>query len=149
MIACPSCKRRIFTRRDILYAPLDGTARCRACGRFSRLDVFSRWVLCSLLALTLPALFLSGGVFYSGHVLLATMVGVLAAWRALAWAAFPFLALEPVDQSRSLDRRESMIIVGALLAAAILLDGFIAARIEPDDPALDARPASAVYNRYQ
>jgi hypothetical protein len=149
VIACPSCKRRIFTRRDILYAPLDGTARCRACGKFARLDMFSRWILSSLLALTLPALFLSGGVFYSGHILLLTISLVLAAWRVLAWAAFPLLSLEHVAAGASTDRRHSMIIVGALLAAAIALDGFIASRFEPDDALDEPRPASAVHNHHK
>jgi hypothetical protein len=146
LIPCPSCKRRIYTRRDILYAPLSGAARCRACGKFARLDMLSRWVLSSMLALTLPALFLSGGVFYSGHVLLLTIGLVLAAWRVLAWIAFPILALEPAAAGAAADRHHSMIIVGALLTAAILLDGFIASRFEPEDAAGETRPASAVYN---
>src|SRR4051812_2927814 len=96
MIACPSCKRRIITRRDILYAPLDGSARCRACGGFARFDMFSRWVLSVLIAIALPALLLASGMFYSGHLLLGSMLIIFGAWRAFAWAGLPLLSLEPV-----------------------------------------------------
>ena len=138
MLACPHCKRRIITRRDILYAPLDGTARCRACGRYSRLDVFSRWVLSCLIALVLPALLLGWGIFYSGHLLVFSMIVIIGAWRAMAWLALPFLGLEHVPEHVPLDRRQSAIIVAALLSAAILLDRFMASRFERDDAAAPA-----------
>jgi hypothetical protein len=132
MVACPNCKRRIITRRDILYAPLDGTARCRACGRFARFDMFSRWVLSVLVAITLPALLLMWGVFYSGHLLLVSMLLIFGAARVVAWAALPFFTLEPVAAHIPLDHRQSAIILGALVAAALVLDGFIASRLDSE-----------------
>ena len=141
MIACPTCKRRIFTRRDILYAPIDGTARCRACGTFCRLDLFSRWILSCLVALALAGLLLSYGVFYSGHLLFVSICIIVAVWRGLAWAGFPLLSLEEFPESKALDSRQSKILVGALLIAALMLDGFIASRFEREDGAGDSRPA--------
>ena len=135
MIPCPTCKRRIIIRRDILHAPLDGTVRCRACGEHSRLDVFSRWVISCLVALTLSAVLLSAGVFYSGHLLAVSIVLIFGASRAMAWVALPVLALEPVPAHVALDRRQSAIILGALLIAALALDAFIASRFENDDGA--------------
>ena len=145
MIACPNCKRRIITRRDILYAPLDGTARCRACGRFARFDMFSRWVLSCMIAVTLPALLLTWGIFYSGHLLLFCVLGIFGASRVLAWVGLPLLALEPVKPHLPLDRRQSLIILTALLVAAVALDGFIASKFESEDAARDAQASPAVH----
>ena len=133
MLACPNCKRRIITRRDILSAPLDGTARCRACGGFARFDMYSRWVLSCLIAVSLPALLLTWGVFYSGHLLLASMLIIFGAWRVLAWAALPLLTLESVAPHLPLDRRQSAIILAALVVGAIALDGFIASKFESEE----------------
>ena len=144
MLPCPSCKRRIITRRDILYAPLDGTTCCRACGRHSRLDVFSRWVISCLIAVSLPALLLTWGAFYSGHLLVVSMVVIVVAARAMAWIALPFLGLEPVPPQVPLDRRQSAIIVSALVAAAFALDAFIASKFESEDAIRDAEAPAAV-----
>lgn len=135
MIPCPSCKRRIITRRDILHAPIDGSVRCRACGEHSRLDMFSRWVISCLVALTLSAVHLSAGVFYSGHLLAASIVLIFGGARAIAWAGLPAFRLEPVPSHVPLDRRQSAIIFGALLITALALDAFIASRFEKDDGA--------------
>ena len=135
MLACPSCKRRIITRRDILHAPLDGTVRCRACGQHGRLDVFSRWIISCMVALTLAAVHLSAGVFYSGHLLAVSILLIFGVARGMAWAGLPAFALEPVPPHVPLDRRQSMIILGALLVTAIALDGFIASKFEADDGA--------------
>ncbi len=62
-IPCPGCKRPVFSLHDILYAPLDGTARCRVCGRIARLDLFSRWMISCAIAVILPALLLLLGAF--------------------------------------------------------------------------------------
>jgi hypothetical protein len=132
MLACPTCKRRIITRRDILYAPLDGTARCRACGQFSRFDSFSRWVVSILISVSLPAFLLAWDVFFSGHLLFVCVVIIFGAARALSWAGLPLFSLEPVPPHVPLDRRQSAIILVALLLAALVLDAFIASRLESD-----------------
>jgi hypothetical protein len=144
MIACPNCKRRSITRRDILYAPLDGTTRCRACGRYARLDMFSRWLLSCLIALCLPAFLLTWGIFYSGHLLFVSMVAIVGAARLLAWAGLPLFALEPVAPNAPLDRRQSIMILGALIVAAVMLDAFIASKFESDDAIRDAEAPAAV-----
>ena len=130
MRKCPSCKRRVITRRDILYAPLDGSTHCRACGEYSRLDVFSRWVISCLVTLTLAAVHLSAGVFYSGHLLAVSIILIFGAARMMAWIALPVLSFEPVPPHVPLDRRQSAIILAALLITAIALDGFIASRFQ-------------------
>ena len=147
MIACPSCKRRIITRRDILYAPLDGTARCRACGQFARLDMFSRWLLSCLIAVSLPALLLMWGIFYSGHLLLASIVAITAAWRALAWLGLPLLSLEPVAPHVPLDKRQSAILLCAMLLTAVVLDGVIAHKIESDQAIAQAAESETKLRR--
>lgn len=146
MLPCPSCKRRIITRRDILHAPLDGTVCCRACGQHGRLDVFSRWIISCLVALTLAAVHLSAGVFYSGHLLAVSICLIFGAARAMAWLGLPAFRLEPVPSHVPLDRRQSAIILGALLIAAIALDGFIASRFDKDEGAEAPRPVHQVRN---
>jgi hypothetical protein len=130
VIACPSCNRRVFTRRDILYATLDGAAQCRFCGRIARLDLMSRWLISCLLALVLPTAYLYGGVFYSGHLFLISIVVILGAWGILTFVGFPLLTLEVVGGSSAIDRRKSMLILAVVLIAAIIIDSFIRARIE-------------------
>ena len=146
MLACPTCKRRIITRRDILRAPLDGSLRCRACGQHARLDVFSRWLISCLVALTLAAVHLSAGIFYSGHLLFVSIVLIFGAARGMAWIGLPVLSLEPLPPHVPLDRRQSAIILGALLVAAIALDGFIASRFETDGGADAPRTVRQVQN---
>ena len=146
MLACPSCKRRSITRRDILYAPIDGTTRCRACGRYARLDMFSRWLLSCLIALALPAFLLTWGIFYSGHLLLVSMIVIIGAARVVAWAGLPLFSLEPVPPHVPLDRRQSGIIVVAMLTAALALDAFIASKFESDNAIRDAEAPAAVRN---
>src|SRR5690349_21461895 len=73
VIACPSCQRQVLTRLDILLATLDGRVQCPVCGRMARLDLMSRWMILCVLALSLPALLLYGGVFYSGHLFVVSM----------------------------------------------------------------------------
>jgi hypothetical protein len=95
--------------------------------------MFSRWVLSCLLAVTLPALLLTWGIFYSGHLLLVSMLSIFGAWRVLAWAGLPLLALEPVAPHLPLDRRQSAIILAALVVGALALDGFIASKFESEE----------------
>jgi len=130
--ACPGCKRQIFSRRQILNAGLDGAARCRACGRSAQLSLFGRWSIASMIALTLPSVLLYGGVFYSGHLFLVSLFFIFGVWRMLSVIALPYLSLEPVDDPVLLDRRQSVLIAGVLLVAAMTVDGFMSARFEDD-----------------
>jgi hypothetical protein len=141
---CPSCKRWVFTRRDLFYAPLDGTAQCRACGRTARLDLLSRWVLSCAIALILWNVLLFGGIFYSGHLFLVSMLVIFAAWRLLSAAVFPVIALEEAPDGSPFDRRKSMVAIALLLVAAMIFDSFIASRFESDDAPESGRPSSAV-----
>lgn len=142
---CPTCKRPVFTRRDMLYAPLDATARCPACGRTARLDMLSRWVISCVIAMILSTVLLYGGVFYSGHLFLVSMFVIFAAWRLISAAAFPFIALEPSPEGSPFDGRKSVLLIAALLIAAMMFDSFMASRFEPDEPAENDRASSAVY----
>ena len=144
MIACPSCNRRVFVPRDILYATMDGTAQCRACGQIARLGMGSRWLLSCVIAILLPPALLYGGLFYSGHLFVACLVLVLGAWRILSFITFPFLALEAVAGGRRIDRKQSIPVLALLLVAAIILDIFMSSRFEPADALDRGRPASAV-----
>ena len=143
VIACPSCRRRAFTRRDLLSASVDGTARCRFCGRVARLDVFSRWVISCVLAVVVSTALLYGGVFYSGHLFLISLVMIMAAWAGLCAIAFPVLALEPTADAAPITHRQSLTIVAVLLAGAMVIDGFMSARFEPEDAAPAKASASA------
>jgi len=130
MIACPSCKRRVITRRDMLHANLDGEARCRICGKFARLDLMSRWTIsCVLAVIVLPA-FLYGGVFFSGHLFVISIFFVLGGWRILSAACLPIFALEPVAGRFSINGRQSILILVLLLMVAIAIDGFMSSRFE-------------------
>jgi hypothetical protein len=143
LIACPSCRRRVFTRRNMLYAALDGTARCRVCGRSARLDMLSRWLLSCVLAVLLPAALLYANVFYSGHLYVFSIVVVLGAWRALSILGLPYLTLEAVPERTDVDRKASAFALGAMLLAAVLLDGFIASRIDAEMARESGREVSA------
>jgi hypothetical protein len=130
VIACPSCNRRIFTRRDMLHAIVDGGARCRSCGRNARLDTLTRWMMSCMLALILPTVFLFFGVFYSGHLFVISMVIILGAWAILSVVGFPFLTLEVSASQGLIDRSKSVWLLGALFVAAILIDGYMRTRFE-------------------
>jgi|SoiMethySBSTD1v2_1073268.scaffolds.fasta_scaffold113363_2 hypothetical protein len=134
-IPCPGCKRRVFSLQDILYAPLDGTACCRVCGRFARLDLFSRWMISCAIALILPALLLYWELFYSGHLFVISILVILVAWRILTLLAFPILALEIVRVRTPVDRKQSVVILAILLMAAMMLDSLMASRFEPEETA--------------
>jgi hypothetical protein len=145
VIACPNCKRRVFTRLDILYAPLDGTAQCRACRQIARPDLLSRWMLSCVLAILLPAVFLFAGVFYSGHFFVILIVIVLGAWRIFCFLGFPLLTLEAVSRGSPIDRRESILILVVLVAASILLDSYMSSRFDSDDEAQNGHAPTAVH----
>jgi hypothetical protein len=135
----------------MLRATLDGAAQCRVCGRSARLDLLSRWMISCVLAVLLPNVLLYGGVFYSGHVLVFSMFIVYAGWAALSFVGFPFLTLEAVA-APSRDRSHSLLLMGVLLVAAIIMDGFIASRIEADNAHEAGRATSGVqrdrYDRF-
>jgi len=151
VIACPTCNRRVITRRDLLYANLDGTARCRACGRTARVDPFGRWIISCLLVMVLATLLLYCGLFYSGHLFLISIVFVLGGWRALSWSFAHILTLEPVPEGSPFDRKNGVVVFVVLLVAAIAIDGVMSSRFEPEDAqeAQDARqpPKSAKSER--
>jgi hypothetical protein len=132
LLACPGCKRRVFRAHDIFYAPLDGTAPCRACGRIARLDLFSRWMISCVIAVLLPGLLLYWELFYSGHLFVVSMVVILAAWRILTFLAFPLLALEEVAARSGVGRKQSFVILAILLSAAMVIDGFMSSRFESE-----------------
>jgi hypothetical protein len=131
-LACPGCKRRVFKVRDIFYAPLDGTARCRVCGRVARLDLFSRWVISCAIAVLLPGVLLYWELFYSGHLFVVSLLVILAAWRILTFIAFPMLGLEEVPARAGVDKKQSFLILAILLSAAMVIDGFMSSRFEPE-----------------
>jgi hypothetical protein len=141
VIACPSCKRRVFTRLDMLHAALQGAASCRACERPARLDVLSRWLMASFIALVLPSLFLYAGVFYSGHLFVISICTVLGGWGLLSVVGQPFLTLEPSAGPPPAQRSHSVLLLVVLLVTATILDGFIASRFGSDDAPEYARPA--------
>jgi hypothetical protein len=122
----------VFRAHDIFYAPLDGTACCRACGRIARLDLFSRWMISCVIAVILPGLLLYWELFYSGHLFVVSMVVILAAWRILTFLAFPLLALEEVAARSGVGRKQSFVILAILLSAAMVIDGFMSSRFESE-----------------
>ena len=144
MTACPHCKRRTFERRDLLYAAIDGAMPCRACGKLAQLDVFSRWVVSIMLAVTLPGMLLYGQVFYSGHLFVISMVLVLGGWRLLCCAGLPYFALEPARDRTVLRPRQSAFVLAALLIAGSVLDGFMSARFETNPPIEQAGGPEAI-----
>ena len=130
----------------MICASLDGTIRCRACGRSARLDTLSRWVISCIIALLTPAFFLYGGVFYGGHFFIFCILVTVGAWRALTFITFPFLTLEPTAPA-VFDRKHGILTLVALALTAIVLDGYMASRINAEDAKENERSASAVENR--
>ncbi|MEA3157308.1 MAG: hypothetical protein QOK44_4897, partial [Betaproteobacteria bacterium] len=129
--------------RDMLYAALDGMAQCRGCGRLARLDLLSRWMISCVLAILLPNVLLYGGLFYSGHLFVISIVIIYGAWALLSFFGFPFLTLEAVASDSSIDRPKSILLLAVLLVAAIVIDSFIASKIESDNARDSGRSASA------
>jgi hypothetical protein len=140
---CPSCKRAVFTRRDMLYAPVDATASCRACGRTAQLDLFSRWVVSCAIAMILATVLLYGGLFYSGHLFLVSMIVIFAAWRLITAAAFPYLSLEDAPEGSAFVGKRSVLMIAVLLAAGMMVDGFLASRFEAEDALENVRAPKA------
>jgi hypothetical protein len=105
--------------------------------------MLSRWLLSCVLAVLLPAALLYANVFYSGHLYVFSIVVVLGAWRALSIVGLPYLTLEAVQERTDVDRKANAFALGAMLLAALLLDGFIASRIDADMARENGREVSA------
>jgi hypothetical protein len=80
----------------------------------------------------LPGVLLYGDVFYSGHLFVVSLVFVFAAWTALSWLCCPALALERATTGRPIDRTTGILILAVLLAAAGIIDNFMAARFDAE-----------------
>jgi hypothetical protein len=145
VIACPSCRRRVFSRSDILHATLRGSTQCRWCGRTLRLDLLSRWVLSCLLAILLPNALLYGDIFYSGHLFVVSMFLIYAGLALFSYVGFPLLSLEIAPEANPLNRRQSALLAGIILAAAIAIDGFIGLKIDADGALEKQGAPSAAY----
>jgi hypothetical protein len=130
MIGCPHCNRPTFSREDVLYATVGGAARCSACGCVARLDFWIRWIFSCVLALVLFYTLLFGGLFYSGHLFLISIFLTLGTWAMLSWIGFPFLALEAAPLATALDRRQSALLLAAVLVSALIIDGYMRTRFE-------------------
>lgn len=117
---------------------------CRACGRFARLDLVSRWMISCVLALTIPIVLLYGGIFYSGHLFIISMFIMLGGWRVLSSIGLPFLSFEAVPDAAPINRIQAVRIIAVLSIAAIVLDGYMASRFDPEDAVPNEHSASAV-----
>src|SRR5204862_5611675 len=111
---------------------------CRACAKISKLDMFSTWAICCLIALVLPSVLLYGDVFYSGHLFVVSLFFIFTAWRVLLVIGFPLLSLVPARDRISITLQQSIFLGGALLVTAITIDGFMAARFDPPEGYADA-----------
>ena len=116
----------------MLHATLDGRAQCRVCGRFARLDLLSRWMISIVLAVLLPMVLLYGGFFYSGHLFIVSMIVILGAWRLLSWLGLPFLSLEAAGNHAAASRKSDVWTLAVLFIPALVLDGYMASRIDAD-----------------
>ena len=128
----------------MLHTALRGTTRCRWCGRTLRLDVLSRWMLSCLLAIFLPYALLYGDVFYSGHLFLVSIFLIYSGMAILSYIGSPLLALEIAPDRVPLTQRQGAMLAGILLAAALVIDGFIAYKIDADNALEKQRPATSV-----
>jgi uncharacterized metal-binding protein len=97
-----------------------------------------------VIALLLPMVFLYAGVFYSGHFFVILIVMVLGASRILCFIALPFLALEAVAGTSTIDRRQSILILAVLMVTSIMLDSFMSSRFDTDEVE-NARAPTAVH----
>ena len=143
MIPCPSCKRRVFTARHMLHASLDGAVKCTACGKLARLDMISRWMLACMVAIILPMVLLYANVFYSGHLFVVSLVVMLCVWRGLSMIGLPILGLELVPRGICMDRRQGIVTLGVIVVAALVMDGFMAHRIDADEARANEKAPSA------
>jgi hypothetical protein len=131
----------------MLYATLRGTTQCRWCGRALRLDLLSRWMLSCTLAVLLPNALLYGNVFYSGHLFVVSIFLIYSGLAVLSFLGSQLLALEVAPERAALNRKESALLAGIVLAAAIVMDGVIAYKIDADAALENQRAPSAAYQK--
>jgi drug/metabolite transporter (DMT)-like permease len=132
MIACPGCKRRVVTHREMLQAGLDGRLTCPACGELACLDETSRCLVTAVLALLLWMLLLHGNFFFSGYVFIVSTIVIVIGWRLLSAAALPLLSLAKAPGHGSLDRRQNIVTLAILIVTAIVIDGLMTYRSDAD-----------------
>jgi hypothetical protein len=144
MLACPACKKRSFSRSEIVGAGLDGGVRCPSCGQVARLDQMSRCLVACVLAVLLWIMLLYGNLFYSGYLFVFSTIAILAGWPLLLAAALPLLALEKSPGGKCFDRKQSMAMFAILIVAAIVIDGLLSYRSAADRA--DANTMSAGVN---
>jgi len=129
-----------------LQTALRGTTHCRWCGRTLRLDMLSRWMLSCLLALLLPNALFFGDVFYSGHLFLVSIFLIYSGMAILSYIGSPLLALEIAPDKAALSQRQSAALAAIVLAAALVIDGFIAYKIDAEN-ALEKQPPPTSVSR--
>lgn len=132
MIACPACKRRVFGQSDLLWANLDGSVQCPACGSFACLDQVSRLLVACPLALMLWLAVLYWNIFFSGYLFVFATVVILTGWRLLSAVMTPALGLERSRDGRNFHRRETLVSLAIMIGTAIAIDSFISYRTESD-----------------
>jgi hypothetical protein len=129
----------------MLRATVRGSTRCRWCGRTLRLDLLSRWMLSCAIAILLPNALLYGNVFYSGHLFLISIFLIYGALAIFSYLGCQLLALEVAPDHVVLNRRQTALLAGSVLVAAIAMDGVIAMKIEADNALEKQRAPSAAY----
>lgn len=132
MKACPACKRRIFTQRDILGSNINGWVKCPACDHVARLDQMSRFLVTATLALSLFMMLLYGNIFFSGYLFVYSTIFIFAGWRLLSAAVLPLLALETAPGGFYLNRRQSIVTLVIMIVSAVALDGLLSYRSDAD-----------------
>ena len=97
-----------------------------------------------MLALLLPNALLYGGVFYSGHLFVISIFLIYCGLAILSYIGSPLLGLEVAPDRAALNRRQTALLAALVLGAALVLDGFIASKIESESELEKQRaPASA------
>ena len=132
MIACPACKRHVFTHREMLYSGLDGRVACPACDELACLDQTSRCLVTGVLALFLWMLLLHGDFFYSDCLFIVSTIVIVIGWRLLCAAGLPLLTLEKAPGHGSFDRRQNLVTLAILIVTAVAIDGLMAYRSDAD-----------------
>jgi hypothetical protein len=132
MIACPACKRRVVGQAELLWANLDGSMQCPACGAFARLDQMSRLFIACPLALLLWFTVLSWSILFSSYLFVFSTIFILGGWRLLSAALMPILALEPYGDGTVIGRKQTFVGLAIMIGTAIIIDGFMSYRTEAD-----------------
>ncbi len=130
-----------------MYTALEGTGPCRSCGQSARLDMFSRWLLSCVIALSLSSLLLYCDLFYSGHLFVISCVFIFSAWGALAWLCSPILTLERAPTEPRIDRTTGMLVLVVMIAAAGIFDTFMASHFETPEKLESVHSSTATQQR--